>query len=379
MINAKFLSAQITPDLCSGIFGVPDSLLAELCRELESVVGIPNVTACNEGAAVGLAIGSYLASGKPALVYMQNSGLGNAVNPLLSLADREVYGIPMVLLIGWRGEPGVIDEPQHMKQGRVTKNLLEVLGVPHEILDGKDYESAESLHAAFRLAIETNGPVALLVKKGSFQKTQTAPVERLELRDQLMTRESAMKIVHEFAKSEDKIVATTGMLSRELEEHQNSLTSSNLPGTFLVIGGMGHASSIGLGIALADPRVRVWCFDGDGALLMHLGTLPVTANSRPSDFIHIVFHNGAHDSVGGQETPLQSSDIAAMALAAGYTAAMTCRSQEEISQCLSQYLTTRGPRLLVIKVAKGYRANLGRPKMSPRSAKKKLMSTFSAE
>jgi len=376
MIDPLLFSQSISPSMCSGVFGVPDSLLAEVSIELGKLIGIPQVTACNEGSAVGLATGSYLATGNPALVYMQNSGLGNSVNPLLALADRSVYGIPMVLLIGWRGQPGLPDEPQHMKQGRITEKMLELMEIPHFLLPKTTAESLSLLRDAFSLSIETSGPVAVLVEKESFAKSSGLSPGAEQTGDSNLTRENAMKIVHAHVNSNEKIVATTGMLAREVEEFQVSLTASKIPGTFLVVGGMGHASSVALGMALSSPGLRIWCFDGDGAMLMHLGAVPVIADSKPNDFIHVVFHNGAHDSVGGQLTPLRTSSLDKIAIAAGYKYAGVASSKAEVEAELSVLLKQRGPRLLVIKIMPGARADLGRPKKSPEAAKTILMGTF---
>jgi phosphonopyruvate decarboxylase len=377
VINPSALAQVVSSSICSGVFGVPDSLLAEFSSELENFgEGLPRVTACNEGSAIGMAIGSFLATSLPALVYMQNSGLGNAVNPILALADRSVYGVPLVMLIGWRGQPGTTDEPQHLKQGEITEELLTLLDVPFFTLPKNDLASKKLMHDAFRLAVEREGPVAILVERGSFITGNLSKVDDTVAPLSFLTREEAMKIVHGLVRVDDKVVVTTGMLGREVEEFQNSMLPKNRPGTFLVVGGMGHASSIALGISLAKPAIRVWCFDGDGAMLMHLGAVPVIANSLPKDFMHVVFDNGAHDSVGGQKTFLMKSDLAKIACAAGYMDSLVACSESEILDKLSILLKQSGPRLLVIKVKTGSRPNLGRPKEAPRAAKVTLMNGF---
>lgn len=375
MLSPKLFADQVSEQLCSGVFGVPDSLLANLTAEFEKGLKLPQVTACNEGSAVGIAIGSYFATGKPALVYMQNSGLGNAINPLVSLADEAVYGVPVVLLIGWRGQPGIQDEPQHVKQGQITEALLEVLGLPILRLPKSDTESISVVRQAFELSLSRQGPVAILVEKGSFSKLPDEEDKRLQMQG-VLSREDAMKIVHRFTQRQDKVVSTTGMLSRELEEFQASLVPEEQAGTLLVVGGMGHASSIALGIAVSKPQIRVWCFDGDGAVLMHLGALPVIANIGPKNFIHVVFDNGAHDSVGGQLTLLGKSDLTGIAREAGYARAYTANSEEQISEKLEQILAFPGPGLLVIKVKTGSRSDLGRPQKTPSQLKSILMKSF---
>ena len=376
MIDPDSLANHVESLGVSGIFGVPDSLLAPLSAAFENQRGIVNVTACNEGSAVGMAIGAFLATGNPALVYLQNSGLGNTVNPVLSLADRSVYGIPMVLVIGWRGQPDTLDEPQHIKQGQITEELLTAMGLPVLRLPKVELEAKNIINQAFQVAKDSEGPVAVLVEKGTFLPSRINSRSESANQGNLLYREEAMKLVHSFVNPRDKLVATTGMLGRELEEYQSVIPSEEVPGTFLNIGGMGHASSVALGISMSKPNLRIWCFDGDGALLMHLGALPVIANRCPEDFLHIVFDNGAHDSVGGQATPLGQSNIARLALASGYKFAEEASTGEEISEALQRMLKLQGVRLLAIKIRPGFRDNLGRPSKTPVVQKKILMESF---
>lgn len=370
--------SQVSSSTCSGVFGVPDSLLAAVNSELENLSSIPNITACNEGSAVAMAIGSYLATGLPALVYMQNSGLGNAVNPILSLADPAVYGIPMVLLIGWRGKPGEIDEPQHKKQGEITEALLNDMGIPVAYLPIDPDTSSQTLRLAFKQSLEINGPVAIVVSKNSFQPKPKNVDSNPVLDSELMSREQALAIVYSQIKADDAVISTTGMLSRELEELQRSRSGELQPATLFVIGGMGHASSIALGITQAKPLTEVWCLDGDGAMLMHLGAVPVIASASPSNLTHIVFDNESHDSVGGQRTPLFHSDLVGIAMASGYSQASMATSEREILDKLEELSLTSGPRLLQIKVRKGNRPDLGRPKQTPGEMKTALMSRLSS-
>jgi phosphonopyruvate decarboxylase len=375
-IDATSLAKHVESLGFSGIFGVPDSLLAQLSAAFGNQRGIVNVTACNEGSAVGMAIGSFLATGRPGLVYLQNSGLGNTVNPILSLADRSVYGVPMVLLIGWRGQPGSLDEPQHLKQGQITESMLSTMGLPVFHLPKLDLEAKGVFNEAFQASLDTSGPVSVLVEKGTFLAARSNTSSISSEQSELLSREEAMKLVHSCIKPTDKLVATTGMLGREVEEHQLGMPPEETPGTFLNIGGMGHASSVALGLSLSKPGQRVWCFDGDGALLMHLGALPVIANQRPVDFLHIVFDNGAHDSVGGQATPLGQSNIANIALAAGYGFAEEASKAEEISEKLLRIKKLPGVRLLVIKIKSGSRDDLGRPSKTPAMQKNIFMESF---
>ena len=249
-----------------GMFtGVPDSLLKNICAYItDTAPKEKHIIAANEGNAVGIAAGHYLATGKPALVYMQNSGLGNTVNPLLSLADEKVYSIPMVLMIGWRGEPGVHDEPQHVKQGEVTLALLDAMQIPYIIL-----EEVSQIAPIVASAMERKAPTAIVIRKGTFGSYK---LKNARTNDNPLSREDALKLVIDHLQQDDVIVSTTGKLSRELFEYREARHDGH-GHDFLTVGSMGHSSSIALGIALEKPQRRVFCFDGDGAFIMHTGAL----------------------------------------------------------------------------------------------------------
>ena len=369
MISPKYFVEQMPQTVCSGFFGVPDSLLASVNLELNQSKDVPQVTACNEGSAVAMAIGAYLATGVPSLVYLQNSGLGNTINPLVSLAGPEVYGIPMVLLIGWRGKPGTKDEPQHLKQGLITDLLLETMGVPNYLLPSDDSEAKSLIEAVFKESLRRQGPVAILVEKGSFSSEKEVGHEESTIDTSLLSREQALSIVYSHISIEDKVVSTTGMLSRELEELQGLDQESPSPATFYSIGGMGHASSIALGLSVVDSTSRVWCLDGDGAVLMHMGALPVIGSVGPTNYIHILFDNGTHDSVGGQPTLLDKSDIGQIAKASGYLYSASAKSEDEIANEIAKIIKNKGPSFLRIIIRPGARDDLGRPKKTPEQMK----------
>lgn len=278
--------------------GVPDSLLRHFCSYIrENIPPERNVTAVNEGCAVGLAAGYHMATGKVPLVYMQNSGLGNATNPLLSLADPEVYRIPMVLLIGWRGEPGVHDEPQHVKQGRITCPLLDTMEVPYSVIGGDPDGCAEAVERCRRHLAEHGSPYAFVVRRDSF--SEYAP-EPSAADGYAMTREDALNVIVP-ASGDSVLVSTTGLTSRELYEIRDARGEGH-GRDFLTVGSMGHSSQIALGMALALPGRRIVCIDGDGAVLMHMGGMATLAVRHPPNLVHIVINNGVHDSVGGQPT-----------------------------------------------------------------------------
>ncbi|MBI2552384.1 phosphonopyruvate decarboxylase [Candidatus Uhrbacteria bacterium] len=370
MISPKDFVVRLRAQGINFFTGVPDSLLKEFCACVSAEVSQENhIIAANEGNAVGLAAGHYLATGNPALVYLQNAGQGNIVNPLTSLTDPKVYGIPMLLLIGWRGEPGVHDEPQHLKQGEVTTTLFETLGIPFEILPSDPEGANAALARAFKIMQSESQPYALIVRKGVFEAYPIgAPVEtHLE-----MTREDALKRIVDSLGENDVIVSTTGMASRELYEYREAKGQGHHR-DFLTVGSMGHSSSIALAIALAKPDRQVYCVDGDGALIMHMGALAVIGAQARENLKHIVINNGAHDSVGGQPTAGFKVDIAKVALACAYKKAWCVETAAQLVGALNELRLQKGPCLLEVRVRKGARANLGRPTTTPQQNKAAFM------
>lgn len=351
--------------------GVPDSLLKSLGSHImASLPREQHVIAANEGAAVGIAIGHYLRTREPAVVYLQNSGFGNMVNPLLSLADADVYGIPLVIVCGWRGQPGVKDEPQHVKQGRVMTALLDAIELPWEILPKDPGDAEQSVKRAVSMATGRGGPYVLLVEKGTFG--DTSPATPTALAEGLPSREDALTALTNAIGDGVTIVSTTGMLSRELFEHRVR-TGTDGSRDFLTVGGMGHASSIALGVAMREPDREVWCFDGDGALLMHMGSLAVIADHAPQSYYHVVFNNGVHDSVGGQPTSIDHVDVAAAARATGYRYAASTDDLDSLADAVAALRRHGGPSLLEIRVRPGNRPDIGRPTHTPQESKRAFM------
>lgn len=356
--------------------GVPDSLLKDICAYITDHADRKNnIIAANEGGAVGLAAGYHLATGNIPVVYMQNSGLGNTVNPLMSLTDSDVYRIPVLLVIGWRGEPGVHDEPQHVKQGKTTLPLLDAMEIRHEIMSGDEAELEKQLAGGVRYMKETGRAFALVVKKGTFGKYK---LQNGTHNPYTMEREEAIKAVAGAMDVKDIVVSTTGKISRELFEHRTA-TGEGHSRDFLTVGSMGHASQIALGIALNRPERNVYCFDGDGAAIMHMGGMGIVASMLPGNFYHIVFNNGAHDSVGGQPTIGFGIDLPKIAAGCGYKTVMSVATRSELDAILPTLTTLPAPLLLEIKVKKGSRDDLGRPTTTPVENKEALMSFLEEE
>ena len=369
MIRPEFFIEALREKGIDCFAGVPDSLLKNICAYItDHFDAAHNIIAANEGAAVGLAAGHYLATGQPACVYMQNSGEGNIINPLASLTDQEVYNIPVLLLIGWRGRPGVHDEPQHVKQGKVTTGLLNVMGVNYEVLSKEEDKAAKQIEKAAK-ALAYKEVFALVIEKDTFEDYK---LQNVEVNDLTMSREEAIQTVAAALGEKDCIVSTTGMISRELFEYRAAMNQGH-ERDFLTVGSMGHASQIALGIALAQPDRRVWCFDGDGAAIMHMGSMAIVANKAPKNYVHVVFNNGAHDSVGGQPTVGLKIDLPAVAKAVGYKAEYSVDNKETLNAILKNVNGFEGPTLIEVKVKKGNRKDLGRPTTTPIQNKEALM------
>jgi len=371
MINTQKFYESLNQNGVDFYTGVPDSLLKDICSYIsDNAPADKHIIATNEGGAVALAMGYYLATSKTPLVYMQNSGFGNTINPLLSLADSKVYSIPMLLVIGWRGEPGVKDEPQHVKQGEVSETLLKTLDIPYVIISDKTDNIDKVISGAIMKAEENNEPYAILVRKGTF--------EPYSLKTKIKTnfdlnREEAIIKTTELLSDSDIIVATTGKTSRELFEFR-ARNNQGHHRDFLTVGGMGHANQIALGISIAKPNKKVYCFDGDGAALMHTGSLGIIGDLKIENFKHIIFNNGAHDSVGGQPTIGFDIDFGKIAKSFNYTKVFRIEKLNHFDEIFMNFQKEKGPCLLEILVNKGARQDLGRPTVSPKENKLDFMS-----
>jgi phosphonopyruvate decarboxylase len=342
--------------------GVPDSTFKGWMRFLEQENGkqLTHIIASNECEAVAIATGYYLASGRVGTVYMQNAGEGKIVNPLTSLCDPEVYSIPMLLMIGWRGQPGEKDVPQHWKMGKITLALLEVLEVPYRILTNNSEETATIVKKLLNIANSQHRPVALIIPQKVISDLKTPLPEKLKFP---LFREEAMKIVLQHLKGSEAIIATTGYTSSELFEYR--VSQNDIPHDFYTVGSMGCSPAIAFGVALQQPSKKVIIFDGDGSLLMQMGSLATIGYYRPPNLYHILFDNEVYDSTGGQPTVSKSISFSQMALACGYKSVDEVSTSEEIIQTILNLLSKEGPVFLTIKVNQGARVDLEHPTRTP--------------
>ena len=351
--------------------GVPDSLLKPLCNYLMDTYGIDSkhhMIAANEGNCTAIAAGYHLATGKVPAVYMQNSGEGNAINPLASLLNDKVYAIPMIFIVGWRGEPGVHDEPQHIYQGEVTVKLLEDMDVAAYVVTKETTEEElDEQMQVFRSLLAKGKDVAFVVKKGalSFEKN----VEYSNKNH--MRREEIIEHIVNVSK-EDPILSTTGKASRELFEIREKNGQSHKY-DFLTVGSMGHTSSIALGVVLQKPQQKIWCIDGDGAMLMHMGAMAVIGANKPSNLVHIVINNGAHETVGGLPTVASEINLVKMAEACGYPYAVRVSEFEQLDKELQAANERRELTLIEVECAIGAREDLGRPTTTALENKENFM------
>lgn len=370
MVETKVFYDLLIENNIDFFTGVPDSLLKSFCAYITDNAPENNhIIAANEGCAVGLAAGYHIATGKVPLVYMQNSGEGNVVNPLLSLTDPEVYRIPLVLVIGWRGEPGVKDEPQHKKQGRVTCSLLDAMEIPYVIMSTDENELKKQMQTCRESIYEQKAPFVFVVRKDTFaaytlknNKVVNAP----------MNREEAIECVMLNADENAVFVSTTGMASRELYELREKHGMKHNR-DFLTVGSMGQASQIAAAIAMNQPNRTVYCIDGDGAAIMQMGGLTTVGTCAPANFRHILINNGAHDSVGGQPTVGLEIDLPKIAEAVGYKNVYSVSTKDELVKTLNEMKNLTGTTMLEIKTCKGARKDLGRPKTTPLENKTALM------
>ena len=348
--------------------GVPDSLFKDLCYGFESTYRKQNIIAANEGSAVALGIGYYLSSKKIPIVYMQNSGLGNAINPLISLADKRVYKVPIFLIIGWRGESKkkFKDEPQHLTQGKVTKDFLKNLNIKYSILNSQS-DFKKIIRNLSQRAKKNNEVVAILVRKNTFEKK----IQYKEKKTNLLLREEVLDFITKIIPKNSIVISTTGILSRELNELiiKNNLKLRN----FMCVGGMGHAISIANGIAV-NKRNKIFCLDGDGSITMHLGSL--ATSSKQNNLVHVVFNNLSHESVGGHDNSAKHVKFFKLSKEIGYSKNYLCRSKSDIKKSINKSLKNKKSCFIEIIIKKGHRKNISRPKENMVTLKNKFLNSI---
>lgn len=351
----KFVKA-LNSDFYSG---VPDSLLKSLCNYLMDTYGIDknhHIVAANEGNCVALAAGYHLSTGKVPVVYMQNSGEGNIINPVASLLNDKVYAIPMIFVIGWRGEPGVHDEPQHVFQGEVTLKLLEDMNIEYFVVDKDTSENdINNKMEEFNELLSNGKQVAFVIKKGALEFDKKVKYNN----NYEMVREEVIKHIVDVT-GEDPIISTTGKASRELFEIREANNQEHKY-DFLTVGSMGHSSSIALGVAINKSDRKVWCIDGDGAMLMHLGAMPVIASVNPNNLVHIVLNNAAHETVGGLPTVSNCINFVNLAKSVGYKNAISVDNYDDLDKELSNAKEKSELTFIEVRCALGAREDLGRP------------------
>ena len=370
MVNQKELFEALSAMGVDFFTGVPDSLLNDFCLYMtDNMTAKQHVMAANEGNAIGIAAGHYMATGKLPLVYMQNSGIGNATNPLLSMTHDCVYGIPMILVIGWRGDPSITDHAQHKKQGELTPVLMKDMDIPYEILDDES-TVIEKFRWATNKAREISSPVALIAKKAILtqkEKKQQYP------ESPLMNREEAISAVLDMLGEEAVYLGTTGRATRELHE-QLKAHGIGEGHEFQNVGSMGHVSSVGLGIALAKPNTKVVVFDGDAAAVMHMGALATNCRYKAGNLIHIVLNNGVNESVGGQKSAGQVISLTDVAKACGYrTPNHAVETKEELQNVLKTMSVGEMPLLIDVHVRQGIRSDMPKLNIDHKGQKEALM------
>ncbi|MDB9746732.1 phosphonopyruvate decarboxylase [Candidatus Pelagibacter sp.] len=367
MINPDAFCLALKKAGYSFVTGVPDSLLKELSKNFIKKFKKNHIISTNEGSAVGFAIGYYLGNKKPAVVYLQNSGLGNIINPITSLANPKVYGIPMLLIVGWRGEIKnkiqINDEPQHKFQGEITLKQLKLLNIPHKIIDSKTKNFAQVIKNLKKKSIKSNTPVAVVVRKNTFLKSIYNFSDKKKYN---FVREDIIKDIINVTKDKNVvIVSTTGMASRELYELRKKNNQNHFK-DFFTIGGMGHASQIAAGLAF-NSKKKIICIDGDGSMLMHTGSMGISA--QINNFLHIIINNSSHDSVGGQPTLGKTLNLKEIGKNFGYKTSYSISKKKQFKKVLYKCIKTKKSSIIVINCDKGYRKDLGRPEKNMKKRK----------
>jgi phosphonopyruvate decarboxylase len=368
MINCNDLANVFKKNDLIFFTGVPDSTFKDWMKFLSDENDLTNIVTCNECEAIAVSTGYHLATEKIGIVYMQNSGLGKTVNPITSLASKEVYAIPIILMIGWRGQPGEKDEPQHKMMGRIMLQLLDTLEIPHKILADNIEEAEKIIIEMKKITEEKKSPVAIIVKENIFEKYIPKNISETYYE---MSREDAIKTITDNIDNTSVIISTTGKTSRELFEQR--IIRGEKPKDFYTVGSMGCSASIAAEIALQKPERKIYCLDGDGAVLMQMGALSTIGSYKPKNFIHIILDNASYDSTGGQPTNSENVNFEQVAIACSYNHVKTVKTKNDLVNSINETKLIEGPNMIIVKVNKGARKDLGRPTLTPVENKETFM------
>lgn len=355
MIDVNKLFKFIENKKINFFSGVPDSILKNTKSYLEKKNKHQHIITANEGSAVSSCIGYFLATGKIGCAYMQNSGLSNAINPLISIAHQKVYSIPLFLLIGWRGAPGIKDEPQHLVKGSITIQILKLLKIKYLILESeKDFRKLNKL---IKFSRKNNSIVACLIKKNVLDLKNKSNKSNYKFYG--IKREFFLKSLLANIKSFTNIISTTGYTSRELHQLRKKYYLKKGK-DFYMVGGMGHSSMVALGVSLQTSKDTI-CLDGDGSMIMHMGSIANIGTYAKKNYKHILLNNFSHESVGGQRTFSENLNFEEISNGAGYKKYFYLDKEKNIKKILKKFLISSGPCFLEVKIKTGAMKNLSRP------------------
>ena len=355
MIKVKSLINILKKNKSDFFTGVPDSVLKELSFELQNKTKKNHIIASNEGSAISIGIGHYLSTKKIPTIYMQNSGLSNALNPLISIAHPKVYSIPLILIIGWRGSPRIKDEPQHNVKGKITENLLKLLNIKYTIV--RNDKDLKKFDKQIKDAKKNNSIVACLIEQGTLEKNN----KKIKQKDYFkLDKETFFKTLLEITDNKSKIISSTGYNSREIM-HIRQKYQLRKSQDFYMVGGMGHTASVALGYSLTTKKKTI-CIDGDGSLLMHLGSIKTAGTFASKNFKYILLNNNTHDSVGGQSTFANEINFEKLSKSLGFKKYYSIKDNQNLKKTLKQFLSGNGLNFLEVKVTNSKIKNLPRPK-----------------
>ena len=372
MISVVDFSKKLSSLGFDTAIGVPDSTFKGLISYFSSQNGgvFKHLIASNECEDAAVASGYYLAHQRPALVYMQNSGFCKTLNPYTSLLSADVYSIPALLLVGWRGKPGKKDEPQHKMMGRIMLGLFNAMELEYTVLEESTWE--DQLEKARDYMGSKNRPYVIAIPKGLFDYFE---IPQQDKNKAVLTREEALNIIVDNTSDDAVFISTTGKTSRELFETREQRKDYHGK-DFYTVGSMGCASSIAFGVGLADSRKKIYILDGDGAALMQLGTMATIGHYKNSRIKHILLDNNAHESTGSQPTVSDSVNFPQIASACGYEYVESVENEEQLKKVLQQLENNGKLSLLVVKVKKGSRPDLGRPTTTPKENRDAFIRNF---